>query len=256
MNLVSLCDVGVAYDGYEALQHVDLEIDERDFLGIIGPNGGGKTSLVKAILGTIPYSGNIRMAPELFRGRERLIGYMPQITNFDRAFPISVHEVVLSGLQGRKGFRSRYSREDRNKAMDLIREVGIGEVACHPIGEISGGQMQRALLARAIISEPRLLILDEPTNFVDNRFEKELYTTLQRLNERMAIIVVSHDIGTITSVVKEIVCVNRHVHRHRSNILTQEQLRNYDCPIQIVSHGTVPHTVLEHHPGDCCPDHD
>lgn len=256
MNLVTLSDVGVAYDGYEALQHVDLEIDERDFLGIIGPNGGGKTSLVKAILGTIPYSGNIRMAPELFRGRERLIGYMPQITNFDRAFPISVHEVVLSGLQGRKGFRSRYSREDRNKAMDLIREVGIGEVACHPIGEISGGQMQRALLARAIISEPRLLILDEPTNFVDNRFEKELYTTLQRLNERMAIIVVSHDIGTITSVVKEIVCVNRHVHRHRSNILTQEQLRNYDCPIQIVSHGTVPHTVLEHHPGDCCPDHD
>ncbi len=256
MKLVTLSDVGVAYDGYEALQHVDLEIDERDFLGIIGPNGGGKTSLVKAILGTIPYSGNIRMAPELFRGRERLIGYMPQITNFDRAFPISVHEVVLSGLQGRKGFRSRYSREDRNKAMDLIREVGIGEVACHPIGEISGGQMQRALLARAIISEPRLLILDEPTNFVDNRFEKELYTTLQRLNERMAIIVVSHDIGTITSVVKEIVCVNRHVHRHRSNILTQEQLRNYDCPIQIVSHGTVPHTVLEHHPGDCCPDHD
>lgn len=256
MNLVTLSDVGVAYDGYEALQHVDLEIDEHDFLGIIGPNGGGKTSLVKAILGTIPYSGNIRMAPELFRGRERLIGYMPQITNFDRAFPISVHEVVLSGLQGRKGFRSRYSREDRNKAMDLIREVGIGEVACHPIGEISGGQMQRALLARAIISEPRLLILDEPTNFVDNRFEKELYTTLQRLNERMAIIVVSHDIGTITSVVKEIVCVNRHVHRHRSNILTQEQLRNYDCPIQIVSHGTVPHTVLEHHPGDCCPDHD
>ena len=256
MKLVTLSYVGVAYDGYEALQHVDLEIDERDFLGIIGPNGGGKTSLVKAILGTIPYSGNIRMAPELFRGRERLIGYMPQITNFDRAFPISVHEVVLSGLQGRKGFRSRYSREDRNKAMDLIREVGIGEVACHPIGEISGGQMQRALLARAIISEPRLLILDEPTNFVDNRFEKELYTTLQRLNERMAIIVVSHDIGTITSVVKEIVCVNRHVHRHRSNILTQEQLRNYDCPIQIVSHGTVPHTVLEHHPGDCCPDHD
>ncbi len=256
MKLVTLSDVGVAYDGYEALQHVDLEIDEHDFLGIIGPNGGGKTSLVKAILGTIPYSGTIRMAPELFRGRERLIGYMPQITNFDRAFPISVHEVVLSGLQGRKGFRSRYSREDRNKAMDLIREVGIGEVACHPIGEISGGQMQRALLARAIISEPRLLILDEPTNFVDNRFEKELYTTLQRLNERMAIIVVSHDIGTITSVVKEIVCVNRHVHRHRSNILTQEQLRNYDCPIQIVSHGTVPHTVLEHHPGDCCPDHD
>ena len=256
MTLVTLNDVCVAYDGCEVLQHVDLEIADDDFLGIIGPNGGGKTSLVKAILGTVPYSGTIRFAPELFRERERLIGYMPQITNFDRSFPISVLEVVLSGLQGRKGFRSRYSRDDRQRAMELIEETGIAEVANHPVGEVSGGQLQRALLARAIISEPRLLILDEPTNFVDNRFEKELYHTLQKLNERMAIVMVSHDIGTITRVVKEIVCVNRLVHRHRSNILTQEQLQNYDCPIQIVSHGTVPHTVLEHHPGDCCPDHE
>lgn len=256
MNLVTLRDVSVAYDGYEALQHVDLEIADDDFLGIIGPNGGGKTSLVRAILGSVPYSGTIRLAPELFRERERLIGYMPQISNFDRAFPISVAEVVLSGLQGRRGFRSHYSQKDKKQALDLIESMGIAEVAHHPVGEISGGQMQRALLARAIISEPRLLILDEPANFVDNRFEKELYHTLRELNERMAIVMVSHDIGTITSVVKEIVCVNRHVHRHRSNILTQEQLRNYDCPIQVISHGTIPHTVLEHHPGDCCHDHE
>ena len=104
-----------------------------------------------------------------------------------------------------------------------------------------------------MISDPKLLILDEPTNFVDNRFEKELYNTLRTLNDRMAIVVVSHDIGTITSVVKEIVCVNRRVHRHRSNILTEE-LRNYDCPIQLLSHGHIPHTVLEHHPGDGCCD--
>ena len=119
-------------------------------------------------------------------------------------------------------------------------------------GEISGGQMQRALLCRAIIAEPRLLILDEPTNFVDSRFESELYELLQRLNERMAIVMVSHDIGTITSIVKSIVCVNRSVHRHDSNIITQEQLDNYRCPIQIVSHGSVPHTVLSHHDGDGC----
>ncbi|WP_346702914.1 ABC transporter ATP-binding protein [uncultured Alistipes sp.] len=256
MTLVTLCDVGVAYDGYDALRHVNLQIDDRDFLGIIGPNGGGKTSLVKAILGTVPYSGSIRLAPELFRGRERLIGYMPQITNFDRAFPISVFEVVLSGLQGHHGFRTPYNRKDRNRALKLIENAGIAEVAQKPIGEISGGQMQRALLARAIIADPKLLILDEPTNFVDNRFEKELYQTLRELNDRMAIVMVSHDIGTISSVVKEIVCVNRNVHRHRSNILTPEQLRNYDCPIQVISHGTIPHTVLEHHPGDCCADHD
>lgn len=256
MKLVTISDLCVEYDGYEALQHVNLEIDDADFLGIIGPNGGGKTTLVKAILGTVPYSGSVKLAPELFRGRERLIGYMPQISKFDPAFPISVFEVVLSGLQGHHGFRTPYNREDRKRARQLIEESGIADVADRPIGEISGGQMQRALLARAIISEPKLLILDEPANFVDNQFEKELYHTLRELNKRMAIVMVSHDIGTISSVVKEIVCVNRHVHRHKSNILTPEQLQNYDCPIQVISHGTIPHTVLEHHPGDCCPDHD
>ena len=256
MNLVTMRDVSVAYDGYEAIQHVDLEIGDDDFLGVIGPNGGGKTTLVKAILGTVPHTGELTLAPKLFRGKERLIGYMPQISDFDRAFPISVLEVVLSGLQGRRGFSSRYTKEDRARAMELLAASGIADTARSPIGEVSGGQMQRALLARAVISDPKLLILDEPANFVDNKFEKELYRTLHELNTHMAIVMVSHDIGTITSVVKEIVCVNRRVHRHRSNVLTEEQLRNYDCPIQLVSHGHIPHTVLEHHPGDGCCDHD
>ena len=119
MNLVTMRDVSVAYDGYEAIQHVDLEIGDDDFLGVIGPNGGGKTTLVKAILGTVPHTGEICLAPELFRGKERLIGYMPQLSDFDREFPISVLEVVLSGLQGCRGFRSPYTREDREKAMAL-----------------------------------------------------------------------------------------------------------------------------------------
>lgn len=252
MKLIELHDVSVGYEGYEALHAVNLTIDSADFLGIIGPNGGGKTTLVKAILGAVPYTGKIDYAPELFDGRERLIGYMPQITEFDRAFPISVEEVVLSGLQGRRGFRHRYTRSDREKVHELLAKTGIEELSKRPIGEVSGGQMQRALLCRAIISDPKLLILDEPTNFVDNRFEHELYHTLRELNERMAILVVSHDVGTITSLVKEIVCVNRHVHRHHSNIITAEQLENYHCPIQILTHGHVPHTVLAHHPGDGC----
>lgn len=252
MKLIELHDVSVGYEGYEALHAVNLAIDSADFLGIIGPNGGGKTTLVKAILGAVPYTGKIDYAPELFDGRERLIGYMPQITEFDRAFPISVEEVVLSGLQGRRGFRHRYTRSDREKALELLAKTGIEELSKRPIGEVSGGQMQRALLCRAIISDPKLLILDEPTNFVDNRFEHELYHTLRELNERMAILVVSHDVGTITRLVKEIVCVNRHVHRHHSNIITAEQLENYNCPIQLLTHGHVPHTVLAHHPGDGC----
>ena len=96
-------------------------------------------------------------------------------------------------------------------------------------------------------------ILDEPANFVDNRFENELYRMLAELHGRMAIVMISHDLGTITSVVRNIVCVNRYVHRHDSNIITEEQLRNYDCPIQLISHGKVPHTVLASHPHDCCP---
>ena len=245
--LISLKNVTVKYDTTTALEGVSLDIYPTDFLGIIGPNGGGKTTLVKAILGALPYSGEISYSPTLFEHGNRLIGYMPQQSDFDRSFPISVIEVVMSGLQAEKGLFSRYTAEDRKRAMGLLEMAGIQDIADRQISEISGGQMQRALLCRAVILEPKLLILDEPTNFVDNKFENELYTLLHRLNERMAIVMVSHDLGTITSVVKSIVCVNRSVHRHDSNIITAEQLENYHCPIQIISHGHIPHTVLEHH---------
>ena len=255
-TLISLRGVGVSYDGHVALEGVDLDIYADDFIGVIGPNGGGKSSLAKAILGAVEHSGTITIDDSLRCGNHYKIGYMPQVSQFDRRFPISIEEVALSGLQSDKGFFGIYRAEDRRRAKSLLDEAGIGDIASQPIGEVSGGQMQRALLARAVISDPKLLILDEPANFVDNKFEKELYRTLHELNTRMAIVMVSHDIGTITSVVKEIVCVNRRVHRHRSNVLTEEQLRNYDCPIQLVSHGHIPHTVLEHHPGDGCCDHD
>lgn len=245
--IISLRDVGVRYDDYAALEHVSLDIFDDDFLGIIGPNGGGKTTLIKSILGTVPHTGTITFSPELNIGGKRHIGYMPQQSDFDRNFPISVKEVVMSGLQSEKGFLHRYNRADKARALELLEMAGIAEIADRQIGEISGGQLQRTLLCRAIILSPKLLILDEPANFVDNRFENELYTLLRRLNEKMAIVMVSHDVGTITSVVKNIVCVNRSVHRHDSNIITQEQLDNYQCPIQIVSHGRVAHTVLGMH---------
>lgn len=254
-TIISLRNVGVNYDNQVALEGVNLDIFEDDFLGVIGPNGGGKTSLVKAILGAVPHCGTIEIDESLRRGNHFKIGYMPQVSQFDMRFPISIEEVVLSGLQTEKGFFGRYRREDRREATKLLDQMGIAHLAKRPIGEVSGGQMQRALLCRAIIAEPRLLILDEPTNFVDNRFEKEFYAMVQSLSERMAVMIISHDLGTITSVVKAIVCVNGHVHRHDSNILTEEQLRNYDCPIQIVSHGHIPHTVLEHHTGDGCHHH-
>ncbi len=245
--IVSLKNVTVEYDLTTALEGVSLDIYPDDFLGIIGPNGGGKTTLVKAILGAISHTGEVLYAPTISEHGHRRIGYLPQQSDFDRSFPISVIEVVMSGLQTEKGLLKRYTSADRKRAMELLEMAGVADIAERQISEISGGQMQRALLCRAVILEPKLLILDEPTNFVDNQFENELYTLLRRLNERMAIVMVSHDLGTITSVVKSIVCVNRTVHRHDSNVITAEQLENYHCPIQIISHGHIPHTVLEHH---------
>ena len=246
-TLIKIRNLSVDYDSHRVLHDVDLDVYADDFLGVIGPNGGGKTTLVKAILGAVSHTGTIEFAPELYDGTRRLIGYMPQQSNFDRAFPISVRETVVSGLQAVRRMTRRYSREDYAKADKLLEQTGLQSIARAPIGEISGGQMQRALLCRALIADPRLLILDEPTNFVDNRFEGELYALLKELNERIAIVMVSHDLGTITSVVKSIVCVNGHVHRHSSNVITAEQLDNYNCPIQIIAHGHVPHTVLEQH---------
>lgn len=245
--LVSIQDLTVAYQSTVAIEHASLDIYDDDFIGIIGPNGGGKTSLVKAILGSIPYSGKVEFAPHLSSHGHRLIGYLPQHSDFDRQFPISIREVILSGLQAQRGFNSRYTKEDMAKAERLMEMAHIAHLAKKQLGEASGGELQRALLCRAVILGPKLLILDEPTNFVDNRFENELYTLLGELNREMAIVMVSHDIGTITSVVKSIVCVNRSVHRHDSNIITPEQLENYHCPIQIISHGHIPHTVLGEH---------
>lgn len=247
-RIISVRDLGVRYDSNIALEHVNLDIYADDFLGVIGPNGGGKSTLVKAIMGIIPHSGHIEYSEVLMRGGKPHIGYMPQISSFDKAFPISVIEVVMSGLQRERGLLRRYGKEERRRALEALEQASLSELENRAIGELSGGQLQRVMLCRAIVSEPRLLVLDEPTNFVDNRFENELYNLLHHLSEKMAIVMVSHDVGTISSVVRNIVCVNRHVHRHDSNVITEEQLHNYNCPIQIITHGDVPHTVLgEHH---------
>ena len=227
MSIVSIKNVTVKYDSYTALESANLDILEDDFIGIIGPNGGGKTTLIKSIIGAVSYSGEVTLSPTLFKDGKRLIGYLPQQTTFDKQFPISVIEVVLSGLQSQKGFSARYSQKDKEKALQLLDSMGIITIANKQIGEISGGQMQRVLLCRAIISEPKLLILDEPTNFVDKRFESELYDILKELNKKMAIVMVSHDVHNISSAVKSIVCVNRTIHKHNTNTLSSKDLDDY-----------------------------
>ena len=178
-KLIELNDVSVRYGACEALSHVYLDIHPQDFLGIIGPNGGGKTTLVKAILKAVPYTGKVIYSKEIESGGYRRIGYMPQISDLDKTFPISVREVVLSGLQARKKLFGRYTSADREKAENLLRICGIESVARRPIGALSGGQLQRALLGRALISDPKLLILDEPTLGLDVMSREAMLEELQ-----------------------------------------------------------------------------
>lgn len=146
-----------------------------------------------------------------------------------------------------KNSRRSSAGEVRDEIEELLSEMGVIDIRNKAIGELSGGQMQRVFLCRALISKPKVLILDEPDTFVDNRFEGELYEKLKQLNKEVAIILVSHDVGTISSYVKTIACVNRELHYHPDNRITQEQLNSYNCPIKLITHGEVPHTVLKHH---------
>lgn len=246
-KLIELVDVDAGYNDTAVLRKVRMEVYDRDFIGVIGPNGGGKTTLVKVILGLIrPMKGKV--INHMRSGKEmQPIGYLPQINNIDRKFPITVRQVVRSGLMKRENTIRRFSAADKARVENIMEAMDLARVKQTPIGELSGGQLQRAFLARAIVSSPRLLILDEPNTFVDNAFESELYARLHDLNSNMAILIVTHDIGTISAYVKTIACVNRELHYHRSNVISEAQLREYNCPIQLITHGDVPHTVLEKH---------
>lgn len=245
MKILELKNITAGYDHQSVLTDVNFEVNDTDFIGIIGPNGGGKTTLLKVILGLIkPYSGEIIYHTP----KQNLFGYLPQNNRFDQRFPICVTEVVLSGLLSEKGLLKSYNKADRHKAEELLEKYGMGIYKKAPIGDLSGGQMQRVFLCRAIISSPRILILDEPTTFVDSNFEKEFYSILKELNKTLSIVMVSHDLGTICSYVKTIACVNRKLHYHHSNLISPEQLKSYNCPIEILAHGPVPHRVLVNHP--------
>lgn len=244
--LINIRNLSVGYNKEPVLKNVDLPVHEKDFIGVIGPNGGGKTTLLKAILGLLkPMSGKIEFRKDIDY-RKKPIGYLPQVKHIDKNFPITVYEVVRSGSL-MKNSKKISPAEINRKTESLLSEMGISAIRDKAIGELSGGQMQRVFLCRALLSDPQILILDEPDTFVDNRFEAELYRKLIELNKLMAIILVSHDVGTISSHVKTIACVNGTLHYHPSNIITQKQLDSYNCPIQIISHGDIPHTILKHH---------
>lgn len=247
--IIEIKNLSAAYDGKRVLHDVNLTVYERDFLGIIGPNGGGKTTLIKCILGLMkPAGGEILFRSARTGANEISMGYLPQYTRIDRKFPISVEEVVLSGLNCKKSLFQRFTSEQREKARRVMARMGLDGLERRPIGELSGGQLQRALLGRAVVSDPEVVILDEPSTYIDKRFEARLYQLLEEINRECAVILVSHDIGTILQQVKSVACVNETLDYHPDTGVTEEWLeRNFNCPIELLGHGMLPHRVLGEH---------
>lgn len=248
-EVVLMEDIWVHYDGVPILEGVSLQVERGDFLGIIGPNGGGKTTLLRVILGLVkPDRGKVRVLgkpPE--RSREN-IGYVPQQNLFDREFPISVRDVVLMGRYGKAGLLRRYSETDRSKTLATLETVGMLNQKNRQIGTLSGGEQQRVFIARALVSEPKLLLLDEPTASIDPTMQTNFYELLEKLSQQMAIIMVSHDVGAISIFVEKIACLNRQLFYHGSKEISPEILEaTYKCPIQLIAHGDVPHRVLKEH---------
>lgn len=254
-KLIEIKDIAIGYEDKVILRNVDLDVYENDFLGVIGPNGGGKTTLLKAILGVItPFSGDITFFDNGKKTDHLNIGYLPQINKIDKNFPISVYDVILSGLTLKKKLFSKYTSIQREKALEVAEKMGLSDLLDRPIGALSGGQLQRTLLGRAIVDEPKVLILDEPNSYVDKKFEKDFYQLLGEINKNTAIILVSHDVGTVISMVKNVACVNRCLHYHSGTDITTEWLeKSYiSCPIEIIGHGDFPHRILNKHENHDC----
>ncbi|RJS84912.1 ABC transporter ATP-binding protein [Candidatus Bathyarchaeota archaeon] len=247
-EVIRLENVWVKFGDITVLEDINLTVERNDFLGIIGPNGGGKTTLLKVMLGLIkPTRGKVTVLGDSPRKTRRFIGYVPQITDFDRDFPATVFDVVLMGRLGRKGLLRKYSKEDLEVARESLRLVDMLEYENRQAGRLSGGQIQRVLLARALATNPKILLLDEPTASIDEPTKTELYELLKNLNEKITVVLVSHDIGVISAYVDKIACLNRRLFYHGSKELAAETIEEaYQCPIELIAHG-FPHRVLRRH---------
>jgi zinc transport system ATP-binding protein len=247
-ELIRLEDVWVHYDNVAILEAVNLSIKRDDFLGIIGPNGGGKTTLLKVILGLVkPSSGKVTVLGGTPQRNRRFIGYVAQNSLFDHDFPISVQDVVLMGRYGRAGLVKRFSEDDKKAALQALQTVEMLEFKDKQIGKLSGGEQQRVLIARALVAEPKMLLLDEPTTGVDMPMQTEFYELLAGLKHSMSIVLVSHDISAVSIYVDKIACLNHQLYYHGSKEVGPEVLEaTYKCPVQMIAHG-IPHRVLKEH---------
>lgn len=249
-KIVSIRDLWVCRAEHAVLESISLELFAGDFLGLIGPNGGGKSTLLKVMLGLIkPDRGEVTLFGLPPAAARSHVGYMPQKTIFDSSFPVKVLDVVLMGRYSRKGLMRRYGYEDREAAQRALQAVGMQDRADREIGALSGGEQQRVFVARSLVSDPQLLLLDEPTAGVDSAQQTDFYDLLCHLNRDLgiAIVLVSHDVTAISTYVSKIACLNQRLYYHGSRELTSADIEKaYGCPVEMIAHGT-PHRVLREH---------
>jgi zinc transport system ATP-binding protein len=239
--LIKIENISYNYNGSNGdlvLRDVNLNIYQNDFIWIVGPNGGGKTTLIKLILGLIkPKSGEITVFGEKPVKARKRIGYMPQHVQLDLSFPVTVMDIALMGRLDKPVGIGPYSQNDRNAAIKSLRQVNLLQYAKKSLKELSGGQVRRLLIARALACEPELLILDEPTANLDRVVEKDLFDIFKKLNEHLAIVMVSHDPAFVSEFVHNVVCVNQTVAIHPTSVMEREFIGElYGTSMRVVRH--------------------
>ena len=242
-NAIRFDRVNFAYGVAPVLENVSFTIAEREFAAIIGPNGGGKTTMLKLILGLIePQTGFVRVFGRTPVVARRRIGFMPQYPGLDTQFPVTVMDVVLLARLGGGHRIGRYSGADRAAAAQALEDLGLAAIGNRSYSKLSSGQRQRVLIARALASDPEILLLDEPTANLDPFVQDDLYELLHRLNEKLTVLVVSHDVGFVSKYVEKVVCVNRRVVLHPASAVKGELVSMLygDMEMRVVDHG--------HHP--------
>ncbi len=251
-KVICIEDLSVYYDETLALNNVSLSVGAGDYIGVIGPNGGGKTTLVKSILGLVqPTSGTIEIFGKSPGEVGRLIGYVPQVTNLDKKFPITVYEALLTGrLKSKLSMFQKYRTVDIEKVDLILEQVGILKLKNRMISELSGGEFQKMLIGRALAIEPELLILDEPTASVDAHSRDNIFNLLYELNKKITIVLVTHDLLAVSTYVKSLACINESLVYHGDAEINENIVNSlYGCPIELIAHG-VPHRVLKSHTGE------
>lgn len=223
---ISLNNVSFSYGKTKILENINFDVEDKDFFAIVGPNGGGKTTILKLILGLLyPDEGEVLISgKKITQTGTGKIGYVPQFSHHDMKFPISVSDVVFQGLMDSNSFFPFPSAKDRKIVAEALGKVGLTDRSDMRFGELSGGLKQRTLIARAIVSQPEILLLDEPVSSVDSSVERDIYEMLRELNERMTILMVSHDLGFVSHFVNKIGCVNKTMVCHKTTEITSDDI--------------------------------